>query len=201
MSKEGVDTGRRRFLTLTTSAVGAVGAGLWAVPFVASLPPSEKAKALGAPVAVDISKLEPGQQLTVAWRSQAVFIVKRTNDMLATLKEVTDRLADANSDAPQQPEYAKNETRSIKPEILVIKGVCTHLGCSPKFRPDKAPPDIGADWQGGFYCPCHGSKFDFAGRVYAGVPAPTNIIVPPHHYRDENTVVIGEDQPEKKEVA
>lgn len=194
MSKEGVDIGRRRFLTLTTSVVGGVGAAAWAWPFLAQLKPSERAKAMGAPITVDISKLEAGQQITVAWRSQAVFVVKRTQEMLDSLKEVVPHLADANSDAPQQPDYAKNDTRSIKPEILVMKGVCTHLGCSPKFRPDRGAADIGADWQGGYYCPCHGSKFDLAGRVFKGVPAPTNIVVPPHKYVNDTTLVIGEDQ-------
>ena len=194
MSKEGVDIGRRRFLTLTTSVVGGVGAAAWAWPFLAQLKPSERAKAMGAPITIDISKLEPGQQITVAWRSQAVFVVKRTQEMLDSLKEVVPHLADAGSDAPQQPDYAKNETRSIKPEILVMKGVCTHLGCSPKFRPDRGAADIGADWQGGFYCPCHGSKFDLAGRVFKGVPAPTNIVVPPHKYVNDTTLIIGEDQ-------
>jgi ubiquinol-cytochrome c reductase iron-sulfur subunit len=194
MSKEGVDVGRRRFLTLSTSVVGGAGAVAWAWPFVASLAPSEKAKALGAPVTVDISKLEPGQMLPVIpWRGQAIFVLKRTPEMLATLEKVEGNLRDPKSDEPQQPPYAKNETRSIKPDILVMKGVCTHLGCSPKFRPDAPAPDIGADWKGGFYCPCHGSKFDLAGRVYQGVPAPSNIVVPPHRYENDTTLVIGED--------
>jgi len=197
MSKAGVDAGRRRFLTLATTGVGVVGTGAVAWPFLASLKPSERAKALGAPVTIDISKLEAGQQLTVAWRGQAVFVVKRTAEMIATLDKVVGQLRDPESKEPQQPDYVDPKTRSIKPEVLVMKGVCTHLGCSPKFRPEAPAPDIGADWQGGFYCPCHGSKFDLAGRVYQGVPAPSNIVVPPHRYENDTTLVIGEDQGQK----
>ena len=195
MSKEGVDVGRRRFLTLTTSVVGAVGAGFAAVPFLASLPPSERAKALGAPVTIDISKMEPGQQVVAVWRRQPVWVIRRTPEMLAGLEKVAGQLADPESAVPQQPEYAKGAARAIKPEFMVLKGICTHLGCSPKFRPDFPAPEIAADWQGGFFCPCHGSKFDLSGRVYKGVPAPTNLPVPPHRYADDTTLVIGEDQP------
>ncbi len=193
MSKAGVDVGRRRFLTLTTTAVGAVGAGFAAVPFLASLAPSERAKALGAPVTIDISKLEPGQQIVAVWRRQPVWVVRRTAEMLATLDKVSAQLSDPNSEVPQQPEYVKGPARAIKPEYMVLKGICTHLGCSPKFRPDAPAPEIAADWQGGFFCPCHGSKFDLAGRVYSGVPAPTNLQVPPHRYANDTTLVIGED--------
>lgn len=196
MSKQGVDTGRRKMLTVATSAVGAVGAAAWAVPFVASMAPSERAKAAGAPVEVDISDLKPGDPpKIVAWRGQAVFIVRRTPEMLATLPELSGKLSDPQSEEPQQPDYVSKETRSIKPEVMVMKGVCTHLGCSPKFRPEATKgDDVGADWKGGFYCPCHGSKFDLAGRVYAGVPAPLNIAVPPHRYLNDNTILIGEDE-------
>jgi ubiquinol-cytochrome c reductase iron-sulfur subunit len=194
MSKEGVDVGRRRFLTLTTTAVGAVGAGFAAVPFLASLPPSERAKAMGAPVTIDISKIEPGQQIVAVWRRQPVWVIRRTPEMLATLEKVAPQLSDPESEMPQQPEYVKGPARAIKPEYMVLKGICTHLGCSPKFRPDAPAPEIAADWQGGFFCPCHGSKFDLSGRVYAGVPAPTNLPVPPHRYADDKTLVIGEDQ-------
>ena len=197
MSKEGVDVGRRRFLTLTTTAVGAVGAGFAAVPFLASLAPSEKAKALGAPVTVDIGKLDPGQMLVTVWRRQPIWIVRRTPEMLATLDAVAPSLADPQSTTRQQPEYVSGPARAIKPEFMVLKGICTHLGCSPKFRPDHPAPEIGADWQGGFFCPCHGSKFDLSGRVYKGVPAPTNLAVPPHRYASDTTLVIGED-PEQK---
>jgi ubiquinol-cytochrome c reductase iron-sulfur subunit len=193
MSKAGVDVGRRRFLTLTTTAVGAVGAGFAAVPFIASLAPSERAKALGAPVTIDISKLEPGQQVVAVWRRQPVWVVRRTAEMLATLDKVSAQLSDPDSEVPQQPEYIKGPARAIKPEYMVLKGICTHLGCSPKFRPDAPAPEIAADWQGGFFCPCHGSKFDLSGRVYAGVPAPTNLPVPPHRYANDTTLVIGED--------
>lgn len=193
MSNEGVDGSRRRFLTAATSVVGAVGAGATVWPFLASLKPSAKAQALGAPAIADISKLEPGMRATYLWRGQPMWIIKRTPEMLAGMKKIKGDLLDPDSTAAQQPAYAKNETRSIKPEIMVMKGVCTHLGCSPTFRPDKPAPEIAPDWQGGFFCPCHGSKFDLAGRVYKGVPAPSNIVVPPHRYDGDNLVVIGED--------
>lgn len=195
MSKEGVDIGRRRFLTLTTSVVGGVGAAAWAWPFLAQLKPSERAKALGAPISIDISKLEPGQRVTQAWRGRPIWVVRRTPGMLEGLQQVSaDVLRDPTSEEPQQPPYAKNETRSIKPEVLVMTGTCTHLGCSPTFRPETPAPDIRPDWHGGFFCPCHGSMFDMAGRVYKGVPAPTNIVVPPHRYVNETTILVGEDQ-------
>ena len=197
MSKEAVDVGRRRFLTLTTTAVGAVGAGFAAVPFLASLAPSERAKALGAPVTIDISKLEPGQMVIAVWRRQPIWVVRRTPEMLASLKEVSGALSDPDSEVNHQPDYIKKtgEARAIKPEYMVLRGICTHLGCSPKFRPDHPAPEIAADWKGGFFCPCHGSKFDLSGRVYSGVPAPTNLIVPPHRYATDTTLVIGEDPP------
>ena len=199
MSKEGVDVGHRRFLTLTTSVVGAVGAGFAAVPFIASLPPSERAKALGAPVTIDISKMEPGQQVVAVWRRQPVWVIRRTPEMLASLDKVVGQLSDPESEIPQQPEYVKaaGAARSIKPEYMVLKGICTHLGCSPKFRPvETKAADVGMNWEGGFFCPCHGSKFDLSGRVYKGVPAPTNLPVPPHRYADDRTLVIGEDPSE-----
>jgi len=195
MSEEGVDVSRRRFLTWATTGVGAAGAAAWAWPFLASLAPSERAKALGAPVKIDISRLEPGQMVIQAWRGRPVWVIKRTPEMLASLPQVRDNLLDPDSKQPQQPDYVKGDTRSIKPEILVMLGVCTHLGCSPKMRPiESASADVGMDWKGGFYCPCHGSKFDLAGRVYAGVPAPLNIQVPPHRYASDTELVIGEDQ-------
>lgn len=189
----GIDPGRRRFLTLATSGVGAVGAGFVAWPFLASLKPSERAKALGAPVTVDVSALGEGQLLIVGWRGKPIWIVKRTPEMIASLSKVADDLADPDSKQPQQPDYVQGEARAIKPEVLVMIGSCTHLGCSPTFRPDKPAPEIAANWQGGFYCPCHGSKFDLSGRVYAGVPAPLNLVVPPHRYDGDSTIVIGED--------
>ncbi|MDH5423629.1 MAG: ubiquinol-cytochrome c reductase iron-sulfur subunit [Gammaproteobacteria bacterium] len=193
MTTDTVDTGKRRTLTLATSAVAAVGAGFVAVPFVSSWAPSERAKTAGAPVEVDISKLDEGRLLTVEWRGKPVWVVKRSNKTLEDLKTLDDSLRDSASENDQQPEYAKNASRSRKPEILVLVGICTHLGCSPTFRPDLAAADLGADWKGGFFCPCHGSKFDLAGRVYQGVPAPLNLEVPPHYYVSDNVILIGED--------
>jgi len=194
MSNQGVDTGRRRFLTLTTAVVGGAGVAGAAVPFLASWMPSERAKALGAPVTIDVSKVEAGQKITVAWRGKPVWVVKRTPEMIQSLAKVAGALADPESQQAQQPQYAANEARSIKPDTLIMVGSCTHLGCSPTFRPDHPAPEIDPNWQGGFYCPCHGSKFDLAGRVYKGMPAPLNLVVPPHRYADDSTVVIGEDQ-------
>jgi len=194
MSKEGVDPKRRRFLVSATSVVGAVGAAYLAVPFIASMQPSARARAAGAPVEADISKLEPGQKLTVEWRGKPVWLVRRTKQNLEDLPTLDSRLRDPNSEQPQQPPYCKNPDRSIKPETLVAVGICTHLGCSPTYRPDVAPDDLGPDWKGGFFCPCHGSRFDLAGRVYDGVPAPLNLVVPPHRYVSDTRVVIGEDQ-------
>lgn len=195
MTSEGVDKSRRRFLTAATSVVGGVGAAFVAVPFLSSLQPSAKAQAIGAPVEVDISKLEPGQLLTVQWRGKPVWIVYRTEEMLNALPTLDSRLRDPKSDnRDQQPSYAANATRSFKPAIGVYVGICTHLGCSPTFRPEVAPPDLGPDWRGGFFCPCHGSTYDLAGRVYAGVPAPVNLEVPPHKYLSDTSLVIGIDQ-------
>ncbi len=193
MSSNGVDVGKRRFLTLTGVAAGGVGAAAAAWPFLASMAPSERAKALGAPVTVDISKLEEGQLLITTWRGSPVWIVRRSPEMLDNLKAVEGKLRDPSSAQDQQPAYAQNETRAVKPEVLVMIGRCTHLGCSPKFRPDYPAEDLGGDWKGGFFCPCHGSKFDMAGRVYKGVPAPLNMPVPPHRYVGETTIVVGED--------
>jgi ubiquinol-cytochrome c reductase iron-sulfur subunit len=194
MSTDVVDQGKRRFLTAATSVVGAVGAGFVAVPFIASWMPSERAKNAGAPVEADISKLEEGRMLIVEWQSKPVWIVRRSQQMLDSLPELTDTLRDPASENPdQQPEYAQNEHRSRKPEILVLIGICTHLGCSPTYRPDIAPADLGDEWLGGFFCPCHSSRFDMAGRVYTGVPAPTNLAVPPHYYVSENVILVGED--------
>ena len=189
-----VDAGRRQLL-LVTSAAGGVAAAAAAVPFVASLTPSERAKAAGAPVEVDISKLAPGQMMTVEWRGKPVWIINRTKDMLDTLPKLADAVADPKSEKNQQPAYAKNDTRSIKPEILVVVGICTHLGCSPSSKFKKGTEEgMGADWLGGFLCPCHGSTFDFAGRVYKSKPAPTNLEVPPHYYMADTRILIGEDK-------
>ncbi len=193
MATEGVDQNKRRFLTNTTAVVGAVGAGFVAVPFVASWLPSERAKTAGAPVEVDISKLQEGQKVTVEWRGKPVWIVKRTAKNLEDLNSLEESLSDPASENDQQPEYARNANRSIKDDILVLVGICTHLGCSPTYRPEVAPADLGEDWKGGFFCPCHGSKFDLAGRGYAGVPAPLNLEVPPHFYKSDRVILVGED--------
>ena len=194
MSDTPVDNSKRRFLVAATGAAGAVAAAGVATPFLISFFPSERAKAAGAPVEVDISKLEPGQKINVEWRGKPVWIVNRTKEQLSNLVKLDDKLADPKSDADQQPDYAKNAGRSIKPEIWIAVGICTHLGCSPTFRPDLAPADLGPEWLGGFYCPCHGSKFDLAGRVYKGVPAPSNLVIPPHKYLSDTRVLVGEDK-------
>lgn len=194
MSEQQVDTGRRRFLTVATSAAGGVAAAAVATPFVLSFFPSERAKAAGAPVEVDISKLEAGQKINVEWRGKPVWVVNRTPEQVKNLPKLDGKLVDPASEVPQQPDYCKNPHRSIKPEILVAVGICTHLGCSPTFRPDLAPADLGADWLGGFYCPCHGSKFDLAARVYSGVPAPKNMEIPPHKYMSDTRLLIGDDK-------
>ncbi len=192
-SAEGVDLKKRRMLTAATSVVGAVGAAYVAVPFIASMQPSARAKAAGAPVEADISKLESGALLRVKWRGKPVWIVRRTEEMLGALPTLNSQLRDPESNESDQPPYAKNETRSKKAEYFVGVGICTHLGCSPTYRPEVAPADLGAEWKGGFFCPCHGSRFDLAGRVYAGVPAPLNLVVPPYQFLTETTLLIGDD--------
>jgi len=187
------DPKRRRLLVLGASAVGGLGVAAVAMPMVASMLPSARAKAAGAPVEVDISKIGSGQIITVEWRGKPVWVVNRTEEQLGRLEDNPARLSDPGSEQPQQPEYAMNDTRSIKPEFLVVVGVCTHLGCSPTYRPDVAPADLGSSWEGGFFCPCHGSKFDLAGRVYAGMPAPINLEIPPYRFVDDGTIVVGED--------
>ena len=190
-----VNTGRRRFLTVTTSVVGAVGAGFAAVPFIKSWSPSERAKQAGAPVTVDISALQEGQQLSgIAWRGQPIFIAKRSKEMLAQLPKMDAMVADPKSaNADQQPKYAQNEYRSIKPEILVLIGVCTHLGCAPDFVPEIKPEPFDPNWKGGYFCPCHKSRYDLAGRVFKAQPAPANLPVPPYHFENDSTLVIGVD--------
>ncbi len=182
-------------LTAATSVVGAVGAGYVVYPFLAAWAPSEKAKAAGAPVEADISKLEPGQMLRVKWRGKPVWIVYRTDQNIKDLPSLDAELADpASDDTGQQPEYCKNPSRAIKDKYLVAVGICTHLGCSPTYRPDLGAADLGGDaWKGGFFCPCHGSKFDLAGRVYSGVPAPKNLEIPPYHYLSDTTILVGSD--------
>lgn len=189
MSSNEVDSNRRRFLTAGTVVVGSLGAAVAAVPFLQSWSPSARAKTAGAPVQADISKLQPGQLIIVKWRGKPVWVVRRDQKALDTLSKVEDELRDPESEQSIQPEYANNLYRSRKPEYLIMEGICTHLGCSPTYR-----PEITADFQGGFFCPCHGSKFDFAGRVYQGVPAPTNLTVPPHYFVSEGVVMIGEDE-------
>ena len=194
MADATVDGGKRRFLIGATSLVGGVGVVTTATPFVMSLFPSERAKAAGAPVDVDIGKLEAGQKIDVEWRGKVVWLINRTQGMLDTLPKMDARLADPNSNVPQQPAYCKNEHRSIKPPLFIAVGIFTHLGCSPTFRKDVAPADLGPDWLGGFFCPCHQSKFDLAGRVFKGVPAPTNLVIPPYRFDTAGTkVTIGED--------
>lgn len=188
-----VNTGKRRFLIGATSVVGGIGVIGVATPFVMSLFPSEAAKAAGAPVEVDISKIEPGMKIDVAWRGQPIWFVNRTDAMLATLPKMDSRVADPRSEVPHQPAYCKNENRSSKPNMWVAIGICTHLGCSPTYRPEVAPADLGPDWLGGFFCPCHQSKFDLAGRVFKGVPAPTNLYIPPYRYATATRVVVGEN--------
>ncbi len=188
-----IDPKRRRLLVNSASAVGGLGVAALGVSMLSSMAPSARAKAAGAPVQADISKLAPGQILTIEWRGKPVWVVRRTADALAALEVNTDYLRDPASAEEQQPDYATNTARSIKPEYLVVVGICTHLGCSPTYRPELAAPDLGSDWAGGFFCPCHGSKFDLSGRVYKGVPAPTNLEIPPHQYLDDNLIVVGED--------
>lgn len=195
-----VNEGRRRFLTATTLVVGAVGAGVTAVPFIKSWNPSARAKLAGAPVTVDISALEEGQRLVAEWRGQPIWIVKRSKAILDALPTLDGQLRDPESSNPdQQPEYirqANPELRSLKPEVSVLVGLCTHLGCSPEMVAEIRPAPFDANWKGGYFCPCHKSKFDMAGRVYDGVPAPTNLVVPPHYYADDSTIVIGVDPPQ-----
>jgi ubiquinol-cytochrome c reductase iron-sulfur subunit len=202
MSEQNINNGRRRMLTLATSAVGAVGVGFAVTPFILSMTPSARAKAAGAPVEVDFSKLEEGVLLTVEWQGKPVWIVKRSDAMMEKLTTITDLLSDPNSEVEsQQPAYAQNPPRSqeVHPNISVMVGICTHLGCSPleKFAVGPAS-DMGDDWPGGFFCPCHGSKFDMAGRVYKNVPAPTNLPVPPYRFLSETQVIVGENPEEAK---
>jgi ubiquinol-cytochrome c reductase iron-sulfur subunit len=200
---EGVDRDKRRFLTLLTTGVGAIGVGFAATPFVLSMTPSARARAAGAPVEVDISKLESGQMMTVEWRGKPVWIVRRTKEMLNALPALDKLLADPDSkNASQQPAYAQNPVRSRKPELLVLVGICTHLGCSPSQKFQVGPASgVSDDWAGGFFCPCHGSKFDLAGRVYKNVPAPTNLVVPPYSFLSDTRILIGDDKSADKKGA
>ncbi len=192
MANDGVDKGRRRFLTATTAVVGGVGVAAAAVPFIKSWQPSARAQTAGAPVEADISKLEDGQMVIFEWRGQPVWIIRRTKAQLDALAGEESRLRDPRSEnVEQQPAFAQNEYRSLKPEVLVLVGLCTHLGCAPKLYADLKPEPFDADWKGGFFCPCHKSRFDMAGRVYDGVPAPTNLVVPPYKFVDDGHIIIG----------
>lgn len=193
MADQELDKSKRRFLVAATGVAGGVATGAVAVPFVASMLPSERAKAAGAPVEADIGGLEPGQKMIVEWRGKPVWIVHRTKEMLEAVKADNEKVSDPNSKRSEQPKYAANEFRSLKPEYLVLVGICTHLGCSPidKFHAEPQPFD--SDWKGGFYCPCHGSLFDLAGRVYKNKPAPDNLTVPPYKFAGDTKIVIGED--------
>ncbi len=185
---------QRRKLLIATSAAGGVAAAATAVPFVASLTPSARARAAGAPVEADVSRLGVGEMMTVEWRGKPVWILRRTPEMLASLDGHEARLSDPASEVPQQPDYASNRHRSINPEFLVVIGICTHLGCSPTEKLDAgAVSGLGDDWPGGFLCPCHGSIFDLAGRVYKSKPAPTNLEIPPHQYLSDTSILVGED--------
>ena len=197
MSNKGVDKSKRQFLTSALTVVGTVGSGYLAVPFLAQMQPSVKAMAAGAPVEVDISKIEDGQLIRVAWRGKPVWVLNRQPEVLATLKTLDSELRDPASNESIQPPSSKNANRSQRPEIFVAVGLCTHLGCSPTFRPEIAPVDLGEKWHGGFFCPCHGSWFDLAGRVYRGVPAPTNLEIPPYRYISDTRIMIGESSEEK----
>ncbi|MDD5388624.1 MAG: ubiquinol-cytochrome c reductase iron-sulfur subunit [Gallionellaceae bacterium] len=195
MSDKSVDTSKRRFLVTMASAAGGAAALGVATPFVMSMMPSARAKAAGAPVEVDISKIEPGMLLAVEWRGKPVWVVNRTPEMLDLMAKHDGKLTDPKSEVTsQQPEYCMNPHRSIKPDYLVVVGICTHLGCSPTFRKEVGPADLGADWPGGWFCPCHGSRFDLAARVFNGSPAPTNLVIPPHKYLSDTKVLIGVDQ-------
>ena len=185
-----VDPARRRW-AMTASIAGGAGIAATAWPFVDSLAPSERARALGAPVDIEVQTVKSGELRTVEWRGKPIFILRRTPEMLASLTEHDDLLADPQSRRSEQPAYATNATRSLKPDLLVLVAICTHLGCIPTFRPQPGAPDIGASWPGGFYCPCHGSKFDLAGRVFKNVPAPTNLVVPPYEFASETALLIG----------
>ena len=195
MTADRPDPARRRFLTTAATVVGGAGAAAAAVPFIAAMTPSERARAIGAPVEVTIGDLKPGELRRVKWQGKPVWILRRDPQDLATLDTLQNELRDPESEEAQQPDYARNEYRSIRPEILIVVGLCTHLGCSPTYVParDAVAHGLPSDWPGGFFCPCHGSRFDLAGRVFKGVPAPTNLLVPPHQYLSDTRVLIGDD--------
>jgi len=194
MSSEEINESRRHFLTLATVVTGAVGTVLAAVPFVSSMEPSARAKALGGPVDIDISKIEPGGQIKAKWRGKPVWVVQRSKAVTDGLSKLDNLLRDPESKEQQQPAYCDNQYRSIKAELFVVVGICTHLGCSPLYKPQAGDPAVSLDWPGGFFCPCHGSKYDLAGRVFKGVPAPLNLQVPPYKYLSDAAIRVGEDQ-------
>jgi ubiquinol-cytochrome c reductase iron-sulfur subunit len=195
MSVDGIDVNRRRFLTTTASVVGGAGAVATTIPFISTLSPSAKTRAIGAPVEVELGDIQPGQLKITQWQGKPIWLLRRRQSDLDGIEALDSKVRDPNSDREQQPEYAKNEYRSVKPEYLIVIGLCTHLGCSPTFirQEDGGSHNMGSDWRGGFFCPCHGSRFDMAGRVYNGYPAPTNLVVPPHMYLNETKVLIGDD--------
>ena len=191
MTEDDLDRNRRHFLTVATVATGAIGAGAVAIPFVSSLKPSARAQALGAPVEVPLGSLQPGEMIRVIWRGKLVFVLRRSEEMLSRLPNIIDELDDPNSEVvEQQPAYSANDTRSVKPEFLVVEGSCTHLGCAPIKQFEVKASE---NWYGGFFCPCHGSRFDLAGRVYAGVPAPLNLKVPPYRFINDDVIMVGAD--------
>jgi len=195
MSVDGIDISRRRFLTTTASVVGGAGAVTASIPFISTLSPSAKTRAIGAPIEVEIGDLQPGELMITQWQGKPVWILRRDQESLAGIEALNSEVVDPGSEREQQPEYAKNEYRSVKSEYLIVIGLCTHLGCSPIYvnREDGGSHNLGSNWKGGFFCPCHGSRFDMAGRVYKGFPAPTNLVVPPHMYLSETKVLIGDD--------
>ena len=193
MSDTENNSNRRKFLTRSTQILGGIGGVFALIPFLSTMSPSERAKSAGAPIEVDVSSIQPGMYKVFEWRGKPVWVVRRTQEMINQIADRDDKLSDPMSNEEFQPSYAKNKYRSIKPEFLVLVGVCTHLGCSPKYYPETGSVAFDSDWQGGFFCPCHGSKFDMVGRVYAGVPAPTNMDVPPHYFPKDNILVIGLD--------
>lgn len=188
-----MNSNRRRFLTAAATVVGGAGVVATAVPFISTLTPSARARAIGAPVEIDLSDLAPGGLKIEQWQGKPIWILRRNDADLSGLEQLDDKLRDPDSEVEQQPDYASDKYRSIKPEYLIVVGLCTHLGCSPSYVPQEEDHSLGDDWPGGFFCPCHGSKFDLAGRVYAGVPAPTNLLVPPHKYLSDTRVLIGDD--------
>ncbi len=193
MENKNIDQSRRRFLTTAATVVGGVGAVTASVPFVSNMNPSAKTKAIGAPVEVDISDIEPGGRLIEKWQGKPVWILRRTDEMLKDISTLNDDVSDPKSDESAQPEYAKNEYRALKEEFFVVIGICTHLGCSPNFVLKEDGENISTDWKGGFFCPCHGSRFDFAGRVFKGVPAPRNLVIPPYKFISPTRLLIGDD--------